>query len=97
MSLREYQSKSNVPFIKIQRIPILKHPHFSLQETTDHFRFSAAVAQFGLLLRNSQHQGNATYENTLTLAQQAKGQDDSGYRAEFVRLVEIAQSLALVQ
>ena len=65
----------------------------NLEGTSDNFRFSAAVAEFGLLLRDSDHKGEATYDQVLTLAQASVGQDVEGYRREFVELVETAQLL----
>ena len=60
-------------------------------ETTDRFRFSAAVAEFGLILRNSKYSGNATVEDVVSLASGARGTDPDGYRAEFIRLVQSAK------
>jgi Ca-activated chloride channel family protein len=58
------------------------------------FRFAAAVAEFGLLLRDSQFKGKACYQNLLELARNAKGQDKEGYRAEFIKLAEAARLMA---
>ncbi|MGZ8378490.1 MAG: YfbK domain-containing protein [Gemmatirosa sp.] len=52
------------------------------------FRFAAAVAGFGMLLRDSEHKGAATPESVLSLARGALGDDAGGLRAEFVGLVE---------
>ena len=60
---------------------------------SDNFRFSAAVAGFGMLLRNSAHKGTTTYPLVLDLARAGKGEDAQGYRAEFIRMVEKAQLL----
>lgn len=60
---------------------------------SENLRFSAAVAAYGLLLRNSGYKGNASYESVLSLAKNAFGKDDEGYRAEFVRLVKTTQML----
>jgi Ca-activated chloride channel family protein len=60
-------------------------------ETTDRFRFSAAVAEFGMILRNSKYSGNATVEDVVSLASGARGSDPDGYRAEFIRLVQSAK------
>src|SRR5207249_6016093 len=49
----------------------------------DDFKFAAAVAEFGLLLRDSEFKGNATLAGVLELAQAARGDDAQGYRAEF--------------
>jgi Ca-activated chloride channel family protein len=59
-----------------------------LKKTSNNFRFAAAVAQWSLLLRDSEFKGEASYENTLKLAKNAKGTDAFGYRAEFLRLVQ---------
>lgn len=62
--------------------------------TSQAFRFSAAVAEFGMLLRKSEYKGQATFENVLTLAKGSLGTDDTGYRHEFIQLVETAALLA---
>jgi Ca-activated chloride channel family protein len=56
-------------------------------------RFAASVAAFGMLLRESEHRGAATYDDVLALARGSLGDDAEGYRAEFVRLVERARAL----
>ncbi len=61
--------------------------------TSDDFRFSAAVAGFGMLLRNSEYRGNMTYNDLILQAKKSKGKDFEGDRAEFIRLVEIAEIL----
>lgn len=57
------------------------------------FRFAAAVAGFGMLLRESPYRGNASFESVLDLAEAAKGSDRAGYRGEFISLVSKAKSL----
>jgi len=47
-----------------------------------------------MLLRNSEFKSNASYLDVITLARKARGNDDEGYRSEFIRLVESAQMLA---
>jgi len=69
----------------------------ALRATSDAFRFSAAVAQFGLLLRDSEHKAEASYPNVLALARGAKGADEHGYRAEFIRLVETAEVISTAE
>jgi Ca-activated chloride channel family protein len=58
------------------------------------FRFAAAVAEWGLLLRDSRFRGDATHEQVLSLARGALGEDRHGYRREFVRLVEDSRRIA---
>ncbi len=62
-------------------------------ETSDNFRFSAAVAGFGMLLRDSKHKGTADYQMILDMAKSAKGADLNGYRAECIQLIEKASLL----
>ncbi len=57
------------------------------------FRFAAAVAQFGMILRDSPHKGNGTLAGVLETAEEAKGADPAGSRAGFVELVRQAQAL----
>jgi Ca-activated chloride channel family protein len=63
--------------------------------TADHdFQFAAAVAAFGMLLRDSPYKGNLTYAAVLELAAASRDSDQEGYRAEFIDLVKMAQGLA---
>ncbi|GMQ82869.1 MAG: VWA domain-containing protein [Rhodothermia bacterium] len=52
------------------------------------FRFSASVAMFSMLLRDSAFLGETSASSILDLARASKGTDKFGYRAEFIRLVE---------
>jgi Ca-activated chloride channel family protein len=58
------------------------------------FRFAAAVAEFGMLLRNSAHRAEATYAGVRQLAKDGLGEDPHGHRAEFLRLVDAAERFA---
>jgi Ca-activated chloride channel family protein len=55
--------------------------------------FAAAVTEFGMLLRNSDYRGTATHAEAAALARKFRGADPDGYRTEFVKLVELAESL----
>ena len=68
----------------------------ALNRASENFKFSAAVAEFGMLLRESEFKGNSSFETVLELARQGKGQDRFGYRAEFIRLVEMCSLLERV-
>jgi Ca-activated chloride channel family protein len=57
-------------------------------------QFAAAVASFGMLLRDSKYKGNATYASVLEVATAAARGDSSGYRDEFLTLVRRAAQLA---
>ncbi|MCF8225776.1 MAG: von Willebrand factor type A domain-containing protein [Bacteroidales bacterium] len=63
------------------------------EKTTDNFRFSAAVAEFGMILRNSSYLHEGSIEDVLAIARNARGSDDEGYRGEFIRLVGTSKSL----
>ncbi len=65
----------------------------SLNKTSNNFRFSAAAAQFGMLLRDSEFKGNADFDKTKELAKNSLGEDKHGYRAEFLRLADLASGL----
>lgn len=57
------------------------------------FRWAAAVAAFGEILRGGVYTGEFSYPQVLALAQGAKGDDPYGYRGEMHSLVRLAQSL----
>jgi Ca-activated chloride channel homolog len=61
---------------------------------SEDMRFASAVAAFALLLRSSEHKGAASFGQVLALAQGARGDDPSGYRGEFIGLVEAARTLS---
>ena len=77
---------------------LITHPvmdkHIPMALTSDNFRFSAAVAEFGLLLRGSSFKQEASYSQVVNLARGARGMDMNGYRTEFISLVQAATSLA---
>ena len=61
---------------------------------SEDMRFASAVAAFALLLRDSEHRGQASYEQVLSLARGARGEDPQGYRGEFIGMVETARTLS---
>ncbi|HEY0017362.1 MAG TPA: VWA domain-containing protein [Longimicrobium sp.] len=72
----------------------VRDSHRPLDAASNDLRFAAAVAQWGMLLRGSEHAGQASYERVLRLARGAVGRDAHGDRAEFVRLVQSSRRLA---
>ncbi|MXX68903.1 MAG: DUF3520 domain-containing protein [Gemmatimonadales bacterium] len=60
------------------------------------FRFAAAVAGFGLLLRDSPYAGGLSTDDVISLAGRGRGDDPRGYRGEFIRLVETVRDLGLL-
>ena len=69
----------------------------TLESASNNFKFSSAVAGFGMLLRDSKHKGDARYSDVAGLARAAAGADTQGYRTEFIQLVERAQTLSRQQ
>lgn len=66
----------------------------NLASASENYRFSAAVAAWGMLLRNSEHKGNATYEMVYELGKNARGADGFGYRKEFLELVKSSERIS---
>ena len=58
--------------------------------------FASAVAEFGMLLRESKHVGSGSFASAIERARKFRGNDTEGYRAEFIKLAETAQSLRAV-
>ncbi|MFC4251113.1 vWA domain-containing protein [Sinimarinibacterium flocculans] len=65
----------------------------ALAASSEDFRFAAAVAGFGQLLRGGRYTEAWTWDDALALARGARGVDAQGWRGEFVQLVQLAQSL----
>jgi Ca-activated chloride channel family protein len=65
------------------------------QIPSTNLRFAAAVATFGMILRDSEYKGNANYDLVIKLATQGQGEDQEGYRGEFIRLVEKYRDLMI--
>lgn len=61
--------------------------------SSDNFRFAAAVAQFGMLLGNSEFRQDASLESARKLASRSLGNDEEGYRKEFISLLNKATRL----
>lgn len=67
---------------------VLADKDTDIENTSNNYRFSAAVASFGMILRDSDYKGNSSYAEVLELASNSKGKDKEGYRSEFIKLVE---------
>ena len=77
---------------------LIEHPvmdkQVSISGTSNNFRFAASVAQFGMLLRNSEFKQSSSFAKAWQLAKDALGKDEEGYRSEFLQLLKNAQSIA---
>ena len=65
-----------------------------LDKASEDLRFASAVAELGLLLRDSEFKQKASFDQLIRRAKAAKGPDHEGYRAEFIRLAENARDLS---
>jgi Ca-activated chloride channel family protein len=76
---------------------LIEHPvldkEIAFVQASDNFRFAACVAEFGMLLRNSEFKGGASFNYVFKTAKAAKGADAEGYRKGFISLVKKASSL----
>jgi Ca-activated chloride channel family protein len=64
-----------------------------LARASDDARWAAAVAAFAQKLKGSNYGGMMTYDEIKALAQGARGADEDGYRAEFIQLINSAESV----
>ncbi len=63
------------------------------EEVSADFNFASSVAEFGMLLRDSEFKGDSSYDQAIELAEKNKGEDIEGYRAEFIKMVKLAKEL----
>ena len=65
----------------------------SIENATDNLRFASAVAEFGMLLRDSRYKGSANFNNVSSLAGNSMGSDLKSYRSDFLDLIRKANRL----
>lgn len=75
----------------IELVNVVENRSIPLNSTSDDFKFSAAVAWFGLKLRDSKLIPNKSSKDIKKLAKEGLSHDEDGYKAEFIRLVESAK------
>ncbi len=71
---------------------VVKNNTKNFANASENLRWASTVAQFGMLLRESEFKGNSSYDDVITLARNSKGEDEEGYRGEFIRLVKLAKT-----
>ena len=92
--LRLRYKNPNSDHSKLIEIPLNRNMlQHRLANTSEHFRFAAAVAAFGDLLRGGKYSEKFTYRDVLQLARSSRGKDTFGYRGEFLNLVRTAEVL----
>jgi Ca-activated chloride channel family protein len=77
---------------KSSQVVVSDNPE-ELNKTSGDFKFAAAIAEFGMLLRDSQFKQKSNFDQAISLARQGKGEDNEGYRSEFIKLAESAKLL----
>jgi Ca-activated chloride channel family protein len=87
MTLKLRYKKPDQDVSKLIVHPLIDH-QTPLAETSENFKWSASVAAFGMLLRESEYVKDFTYDQVIELARNSKGEDVEGYRAEFVGMVK---------
>lgn len=90
VKLRYKEPNDTVSNLIIRKVEATPGSKSSLSED---FQFASAVAAFGMVLRDSEQRGAASYENVLSMAGNSIGRDPFGYRHEFIQLVEKAKLL----
>ena len=65
-----------------------------MNRVSNNYQWSSVVASFGMLLRDSDYKGGLNYTDLIEKARAAKGEDRNGYRAEFIKLLEMSELLA---
>lgn len=73
---------------------VVKEPGRQRQQVSQDFRFIMAVIEYGLLLRQSEYRGKASYDAVIERAQAARGRDRGGYRKEFIQVVKRTKHLS---
>ena len=77
---------------KLSQAVVMDTP-VDLKNSSKDFKFASAVAEFGMLLRDSQFKEKSSFDQAISLARQGKGEDNDGYRSEFIKLAESAKLL----
>jgi Ca-activated chloride channel family protein len=77
---------------KLVEFPVVDN-ETTFQDADHDARFAAAVASFGMQLRKSKYAGDWNLKDVIDVAKDAKGEDMSGLRAEFVEMVKAARKM----
>jgi Ca-activated chloride channel family protein len=77
---------------RLLEVPVMDGASKFAAASTD-YRFAAAVASFGMILRDSPHRGQLDLDALIEIAESSRGSDKGGYRDEFIRLLRKARAL----
>ena len=73
---------------------VVKDGGKSFDQASNDFRFAAAVAAYGMTLQDSKYKGSATIQSAVDMAKNGKGNDEGGYRTEFIELMLKSKKLS---
>lgn len=82
---------------RLMEQPVMADAHVSFDAAPAEARFATAVAGFGQLLRGAVNVDAFSYDDVLSIAQAARGEDKFGYRSEFLQLVRLAKSAKAIE
>jgi Ca-activated chloride channel family protein len=74
---------------KLMEKTLKQNAHKSFENTSDDMRFAASAAGFAQILKASRFTESVSVNDIIKLAKGAKGKDDEGYRAEFIKVAEM--------
>ena len=86
-----YKLPDGITSKKLSRV--VRNTEVAFENTSNNYRFAAAVAGYGMLLRNSRFIGHGNFNMIKKLAEGAVGKDPYGYRNEFIELVELTKQI----
>lgn len=66
----------------------LAEEEIAFSKTSDDFKFASAVSLFGMKIRKSKFSKKSNFDDVISLAENGRGTDNEGYRAEFIRMVK---------
>ncbi len=89
----KFRYKKPTKKTSIEMVHILKDTESVFDNASADFKFATSVAIFGMKLRNSKFAKKMNYDDIAIIARQSKGNDSNGYRSEFIRLVEMVETL----
>ena len=74
---------------KLMEKTLKQNVYVPFDKSSDDMRFAASVTQFCQILKDTPYKGSMTIEEVISTAKKAKGADEEGYRADFVKMVEM--------
>ncbi|GAO42965.1 vWA domain-containing protein [Flavihumibacter petaseus] len=91
LKIRYKEPKENKSKLMVQRLS--KESRTAFDDAPENLRFSAAVAEWGMLLNKSEYLQQSSFDQVLNIASGAMDQDTQGYRKEFLELVQKSKVL----